>query len=77
MRRRLAGAFLVGATLGYTFGYEHGDAGEPSLKRRALELVGVYKVKEDHERRQRTLEEIQRERADSIESAIHGSSAPR
>ena len=75
--RRLAGAFLVGVTLGYTFGYQHGDAGEPSLKRRALEFVGVYKVKDDHEQRQRVIDRIQRERADSIEAAIHSSSAPR
>ena len=66
---------LVGAMLGYSFGYQHGDAGEPSLKRRALEVVGVYKVKEDHAQRQRVLDEIQRARADSIESAIHRSAA--
>lgn len=69
--RMVTGAFLVGATVGYSLGYQHGDSGEPSLKRRALEVVGVYKVKEDHQRRQRQLEEIQRARADSIESAIH------
>ena len=69
--RMVTGAFLVGATLGYSVGYQQGDAGEPSLKRRALERVGVYKVKEDHERRQRLLDEIQRARADSIESAVH------
>jgi len=37
----------------------------------------VYKVKADHEQRQRVIERIQRERADSIEAAINSSSAPR
>lgn len=74
--KRLIGVFVAGSLVGYTFGYGQGDAGEPSLKRRVLEKVGVYKVKDDHERRQRTLEEIQRERSDSIESAIHRSNAP-
>lgn len=64
-------AFMVGAMLGYFLGYQHGDAGEPRLKRRALDVVGVYKVKEDHERRQRAIDAIQRARADSIESPIH------
>ena len=74
--RRLIGVFVAGSLVGYIFGYEQGDAGEPSLKQRALETVGVFKVKDDHERRQRALEEIQRERADSIESALHRSNAP-
>lgn len=73
--RTVTGAFLVGTMLGYFLGYRHGDAGEPSLKRRALDVVGVYKVKEDHERRQRSLDKIQRARADSIESPIHRSAA--
>ena len=64
-------AFLAGSMLGYFIGFQHGDAGEPSLKRRAFDVMGVYKVKEDHQRRQRTLDAIQRARADSIESAIH------
>ena len=74
--KRLIGVFVAGSLVGYTFGYEQGDAGEPSLKRRALDAVGVYKVKDDHERRQRALDELQRERMDSIESAIHRSNAP-
>ena len=74
--KRLIGVFVAGSLVGYTFGYEQGDAGEPSLKRRALDAVGVYKVKDDHEQRQRALEEIQRARLDSIESAIHRSNAP-
>ena len=69
--RTVTGAFLVGTMLGYFLGYQHGDAGEPSLKRRALDVVGVYRVKEDHEQRQRALDELRRVRADSIESAIH------
>ena len=62
--------------MGCTIGYGQGDAGEPSLKQRVLEGMGVHKVKDDHERRQRALEELQRERAESIESAIHRSNAP-
>lgn len=74
--KRLIGVFVAGSLVGYTFGYEQGDAGQPSLKRRALDAVGIYKVKDDHEQRQRALEEIQRARLDSIESAIHRSNAP-
>jgi hypothetical protein len=74
--KRMVAVFVVGGLLGYTVGYEHGDAGEPSLKRRALETIGVYKVKDDHEQRQRMLEELQRQRADSIESAIHRANPP-
>ena len=74
--KRLIGVFIAGSLVGYTFGYEQGDAGEPNLKQRAFEAVGVYKVKDDHERRQRALDELQRERMDSIESAIHRSNAP-
>lgn len=73
--RTVMGAFLAGTMLGYFVGYRHGDAGEPSLKRRAFDVVGVYKVKEDHQRRQRALAEIQRAREDSIESAIHRTAA--
>lgn len=73
--RTVMGAFLVGAMLGYFPGFQHGDAGEPSLKRRALDVAGVYKVKKDHERRQRSLDRIQRAQADSIESPIHRSAA--
>ena len=47
--KRLIGVFVAGSLVGYTFGYEQGDAGEPSLERRALEAVAVYKVKDDHE----------------------------
>ena len=74
--KRLAAVFIAGGLLGYTIGYEHGDAGEPSLKQRALGAVGVYKVRDDHERRQRALDELQRQRTDSIESAIHRANAP-
>ncbi|CAN5199087.1 hypothetical protein BH09GEM1_BH09GEM1_35150 [soil metagenome] len=39
--KRMIGVFVAGTLVGYTFGYEQGDAGEPSLKRRALETVGA------------------------------------
>jgi hypothetical protein len=74
--KRLIGVFVAGSLVGYADGYGQGDAGEPSLKRRVLEKVGVYKVKDDHEGRQRALEELQRARMDSIESAMHRSNAP-
>jgi hypothetical protein len=74
--KRLVGVFAVGSLVGYAFGYAQGNAGEPSLKQRAFEKLGVDKLKDDHERRQRALEDIQRARADSIESAIHRSNAP-
>ncbi|MES2177511.1 MAG: hypothetical protein V4550_06565 [Gemmatimonadota bacterium] len=73
---RLAIIFLVGATTGYTVGYRQGESGGPSLKQRALEIVGVYKVKDDHLKRQQVIEQLQQARQDSIESAIHKANAP-
>jgi hypothetical protein len=63
--------FLVlGAGVGYAYGYHHADAGEPSLYSRVQSLVGVDNVRDDHMRRQRAIEAIRQARLDSIESHI-------
>jgi hypothetical protein len=63
--------FLVlGAGLGYAYGYHHADAGEPSLYSRVQSLVGVDNVRDDHMRRQRAIDAIRQARMDSIEAQL-------
>ena len=63
--------FLVlGAGIGYAYGYRHADEGEPSLYSRAQSLVGVDHVRDDHMRRQRAVEAVRQARMDSIEAMI-------
>lgn len=61
---------LLGAGIGYAYGYHHADAGEPSLFSRVESLVGVDNVRDDHMRRQRAIEAIRQARLDSIESQL-------
>jgi hypothetical protein len=61
---------LLGAGLGYAYGYHHADAGEPSLYSRVQSLVGVDNVRDDHMRRQRAIEAIRQARMDSIEAQL-------
>lgn len=63
--------FLVlGAGVGYAYGYHHADAGEPSLYSRVQTLVGVDNVRDDHRRRQRAIDAIRQARLDSIEAQL-------
>jgi hypothetical protein len=63
--------FLVlGAGLGYAYGYHHADAGEPSLYSRVQSLVGVDNVRDDHMRRQRAIDAVRQARLDSIEAQL-------
>ena len=73
--RRLTGVFVAGSVR-LPFRLRAGRHWRAEAEAASLETVGVYELKDDHDRRQRALEEIQRERADSIESAIHRSNAP-
>jgi hypothetical protein len=61
---------LLGAGLGYAYGYHHADAGEPSVLSRAQSLIGVDNVRDDHMRRQRAIEALRQARMDSIESQL-------
>jgi hypothetical protein len=61
---------VVGAGLGYAYGYHHADAGEPSLFSRVQSLAGVDNVRDDHMRRQRAIEAIRQARMDSIEAQL-------
>ena len=61
---------LLGAGIGYAYGYHHADVGEPSLYSRVQTLVGVDNVRDDHMRRQRAIEAIRQERMDSIEAQL-------
>lgn len=61
---------LLGAAVGYAYGYHHADAGEPSLYGRVQSLVGVDNVRDDHMRRQRAIDAIRQARLDSIESQL-------
>lgn len=62
---------LLGACIGYAYGYRHADMGRQSIMRSALSIIGVDAVQDDHVRRQRQIEAFRQARADSIESAIH------
>ncbi|MBA3672017.1 MAG: hypothetical protein H0W68_08365 [Gemmatimonadaceae bacterium] len=77
---RLVASLMFGLTVGYSFGYRQADAGQEHLGRVALDYVGIKrardKVREDHEARQRRVDELRQARADSIESVIHRTSAP-
>jgi hypothetical protein len=68
MRRTMF--LLLGAGLGYAFGYHHADAGEPSLYSRVQSIAGVDNVRDDHMRRQRAIEAIRQARMDSIEAQL-------
>jgi hypothetical protein len=61
---------LLGAGVGYAYGYHHADAGEPSLYSRVQSLVGVDNVRDDHMRRQRAVEALRQARMDSIEAQL-------
>ena len=61
---------LLGAAIGYTYGYRHADAGLPSLYGRVETLLGVDNVRYDHMRRQRAIEAFRQARMDSIEALI-------
>jgi hypothetical protein len=61
---------LLGAGIGYAYGYHHADAGKPSLFSRAQSLIGVDNVREDHMRRQRAVEALRQARMDSIEAQL-------
>jgi hypothetical protein len=61
---------LFGAAIGYTYGYHHADAGQPSLLSRAQSVIGVDHVRDDHMRRQRAIDALRQARADSIEAQI-------
>lgn len=63
--------FLIGGGVGYAYGYGHASANEPSLARRALTLIGVDAVKQDHAARQRAIDSLRRARMDSIESVLY------
>ena len=68
MRRTV---FLVlGAGLGYAYGYHQADGGEPSLYSRVQSLAGVDHVRDDHMRRQRAIEAIRQAKMDSLEAQI-------
>jgi hypothetical protein len=57
---------LLGAGVGYAYGYHHADVGEPSLFSRAQSLVGMDHVRDDHMRRQRAIDALRQARMDSI-----------
>ena len=61
---------LLGAGVGYTYGYHHADVGEPSLYSRVQSLVGVDHVRDDHMRRQRAIDALRQARMDSIEAQL-------
>lgn len=61
---------LLGVGVGYAYGYHQADAGEPSVARRALSLIGVDNVRDDHMRRQRAVEALRQARIDSIEARL-------
>jgi hypothetical protein len=61
---------LLGAAVGYTYGYHHADTGEPSLFGRVQSLAGVDHVRDDHMRRQRAIEALRQARMDSIEAQL-------
>jgi hypothetical protein len=61
---------LLGASVGYAYGYHHADAGEPSLFGRVQSLIGVDNVRDDHMRRQRAIEAIRQARQDSIDAQL-------
>jgi hypothetical protein len=61
---------LLGAGVGYAYGYHHADAGEPSLFSRVQSLVGMDNVRDDHMRRQRAIDAIRQARQDSIDAQL-------
>ena len=63
--------FLVlGASLGYAYGYHHADGGQPSLYSRAESLAGVDHVRDDHMRRRRAIDALKQAQLDSLEGQI-------
>lgn len=61
---------LLGAGVGYAYGYHHADTGKPSVATRALSILGVDNVRDDHMRRQRAVEAQRQARMDSIEAQL-------
>jgi hypothetical protein len=67
---RRSAVLILGAGLGYTYGYHHADEGQPSLLSRVQSLVGVDHVRDDHRRRQRAIDALRQARLDSIEAQL-------
>jgi hypothetical protein len=61
---------LLGAGIGYMYGYHQADAGQPSVLSRIQSVIGVDNVREDHMRRQRAVEALRQARMDSIEAQL-------
>jgi hypothetical protein len=61
---------ILGAGVGYAWGYHHADAGEPSVFSRVQSVIGVDHVRDDHMRRQRAIDAVRQARMDSIEAQL-------
>jgi hypothetical protein len=55
--KRVLLALIVGAALGYTWGYGEGTDGRPSIVARTLDMFGTSKIKDAQEARERRVQE--------------------
>ena len=51
-------AFILGMSIGYAYGYQQGDTGQPSILQKVVGKMSgqAYKVKADQERREKALD---------------------
>jgi uncharacterized membrane protein YjjP (DUF1212 family) len=52
--------FILGMAVGYAYGYQQGETGQPSVVQRIVGSVSgtAYKVKADQERRERVADSV-------------------
>ena len=55
--RRLVVVLIVALALGYSWGYDEGAAGKPSIVARTLARFGTSKVKDAQEARERRVQD--------------------
>ena len=51
-------AFILGMSIGYAYGYQEGDSGQPSILQKVVGKMSgtAYKVKADQDRREKALD---------------------
>ncbi|HEY4129819.1 MAG TPA: hypothetical protein VGM50_04350 [Gemmatimonadaceae bacterium] len=58
--RRLIIGLLVGAAMGYHWGYDEGSAGKPSIAERTLNRFGTSKIRAAQDAQNKRVEEAAR-----------------
>jgi hypothetical protein len=56
--KRVIVALIIGAAMGYHWGYDEGSDGKPSIVARTLDRFGTSKIKAAQEEHERRIQEV-------------------